>query len=169
MITALKKYSPNDPAQMVHIENMEMDDLDEILVIEQASFPTPWSRNLFIQELHNPLSRNRVAKMKQSAADEIAGYMSYWVVADEVHLQHIATREDLRRSGIGAGLLVDMMEKAFREGARHATLEVRRTNVAAINLYENYAFTVKGVRRGYYDDTHEDALIMWAEIGESGK
>jgi len=164
MITALKKYPPNDPAPSVHIENMDTDDLDEILTIEHASFPTPWSRNLFIQEFHNPLSRNRVAKIKRAAGDEIGGYTSYWIIADEAHLQHIAVREDLRRSGIASLLITDMMENAFRGGARNMTLEVRRSNKVAIKLYEKFAFTVKGVRRGYYDDTHEDALVMWAEI-----
>ncbi|MBN1664702.1 MAG: ribosomal protein S18-alanine N-acetyltransferase [Deltaproteobacteria bacterium] len=167
MITAIDKFPRDDRLPTVRIEEMEPEDLEDILAIECASFPTPWSQNIFLKELHHPLSRNLSAKIKGSCGDEIAGYMIYWLVADEVHLQHIAVRDDLRRSGIASLLCRRMMESAYKEGALHATLEVRRSNAAAVKLYEKFSFLVKGVRPGYYDDTHEDALIMWAEIQES--
>lgn len=156
-----------EPDLEVLIGNMSPADLDEILPIEFASFPTPWSRSLFMKEFQHTLGRHLVAKTKRSGCDEIAGYISYWVIADEVHLQHIATREDLRRSGVASRLCAEMMLRALTEGARRITLEVRRSNVSAIKLYEKFGFIVKGIRPGYYDDTHEDALIMWADVEES--
>lgn len=164
MSNTLKKLSRNETTGKIRIVKMELDDLDAILAIDAVSFVTPWSRNLFIQELNNPLARNLVAKIKEPDRDDIGGYIDYWVVLDEVHLQHIATRKDLRRSGIASLLCAEMMMNALQEGAHYVTLEVRRSNIGAIKFYEKFAFEVKGVRPGYYDDTHEDALIMWVDI-----
>ncbi|MBN1381718.1 MAG: ribosomal protein S18-alanine N-acetyltransferase [Deltaproteobacteria bacterium] len=164
MINALNKFSRNVAVPEIRIEKMEPGDVEEILTIESVSFPTPWSRNLFLQELKNPLARSLVAKIRNADCDEIAGYINYWIVMDEVHLQHIATRTDLRRSGIASLLCREMMNRAWKEGASHIVLEVRRSNAGAIAFYKRFAFEVKGIRPGYYDDTHEDALIMWVDV-----
>lgn len=164
MISAQSALPEEGPTAKISVEEMMPEDIDEILVIESDSFPTPWSGNLFFHELHNPLARNFVAKINKPGGGEIAGYMSYWIVADELHLQHIATRADLRRTGIASLLCRVMMQRGRSEGAQRATLEVRRSNKGAIKLYEKTGFVAAGVRRGYYDDTHEDALIMWADI-----
>ncbi len=146
---------------------MTIDDLAEIMAIEKASFPSPWSESMFRKELRVPLSRNFVARMATETGREIVGYINYWIYAGEVHLNSIAVRRDDRRQGIASKLMAEMVRKSWHEGARLGTLEVRRNNRAAIGLYEGYGFIVKGVRPGYYEDSKEDGLIMWCDLEES--
>ncbi len=146
------------------IGECEEGDLVEILAIERDSYPTPWSPNLFLSELSNPVSRMLVGKSLESQGIAVVGYIVFWQVADEFQLHNIAVRRDLRRRRIASRLLSHAIRICRPEGVRWVTLEVRRSNRAARNLYENFEFTVKGVRRGYYNDTGEDALIMSADL-----
>jgi len=144
------------------IDRMTEKDLEGVLQIERASFPTAWSERMFRNELRSSLSRNLVAK--RSADGSIAGYINFWVFAGEVHLNNVAVHPDLRDRGIGSQLLAQMVEMARRERAFWLTLEVRPSNLAAIALYEKFGFKVRGVRPRYYTDTLEDAFIMWSEV-----
>lgn len=148
------------------IRDMRAGDLAEIMKIEKRSFPTPWSESMFRKELRVDFSRNLVA-MTTDEGSRIIGYMNYWVFADEVHLNNVAVRMDFRRKGIASKLMSEMVKRSRAEGALWGTLEVRRSNRAAIALYERYGYVVKGVRPNYYNDTKEDALILWCGLKEA--
>jgi len=139
---------------------MTADDLEEVMAIELGSFTAPWTRGMFIEELHLSQAVNLVARR----AGRLAGYLNFWIVVDEIHLLHIAVHPSLRRKGIGARLMEGMMEHARLCGATHATLEVREFNHGAIAFYGGFSFVIKGIRPRYYDDTGEDALVMWADV-----
>ena len=135
-----------------------------IIEIERDSFPSPWSENLFRGEMTNPIARMLVGRVDPLPGKPVAGYVVYWLVADEMHLHNIAVRKDQRRKRVASLLLREAIRASQSEGARSVTLEVRRSNLAARNLYEKFGFSVKGVRSGYYSDTGEDALIFWADL-----
>ena len=139
-------------------------DLDEIIRIERDSYPTPWSENLFRCEMTSPISRLLVGRMTREQEEEVAGYIVYWRVDDEVHIHNIAVRRDMRRKGIASRLLEEAFRRSRLEGGRWVSLEVRHSNHPAQRMYEKIGFTISGVRRGYYTDTKEDALIMWADL-----
>ena len=155
---------PGDAAQTPLIRNMEIADLAAVLLMEKAFFADAWTENIFRQELDLPQARNLIARYDDR---EIAGYLNCWLVADEVQLHKIAVRQDRQRQGIASALLAAMLEGARQAGALHATLEVRISNEPAVRLYERFGFTVRSRRPLYYDDTHEDALIMGAELGKA--
>ncbi|MDO9228396.1 MAG: ribosomal protein S18-alanine N-acetyltransferase [Syntrophales bacterium] len=136
----------------------------EIMAIERDSFTSPWSENLFRSEMTNPIARMLVGRVVRLPGKPVAGYVVYWRVADEMHLHTIAVRKDQRRKRVASFLLREAFRASQSEGARWVTLEVRRTNLPAQNLYEKFGFSVKGVRPRYYSDTGEDALIFWADL-----
>ncbi len=150
----------------IEITYMTVDDMEEVLSIERDSFPAPWSEGMFLQELYSTMSRNLVAKIEGKERKKIAGYVNFWIVAGEVHLHNIAVRKDLRRTGVASKLVTEMIRLSCAEGAIWATLEVRRSNEGARNLYEKFGFVVRGIRPLYYSDPWEDALIMWACLKE---
>ena len=150
----------------VSIEKMSGSDLPEIMKIERASFPAPWSEALFRQELEFALSRSLVAKSEGGAGRETVGYIVYWIVFDEIHVNNLAVRSDFKRRGIASRLVDAALEKACAEGATRCTLEVRVSNEAARRLYEKFGFVVRGVRPRYYAESGEDALVMWADLNK---
>lgn len=135
---------------------MTIRDLDAVLVIERASFSQPWSRDMFWVEVsENPCSRFFVAE----TAGGVVGYVGGWVVVDEMQVISLAVRPDARRRGLASRLLERLFTSAG-EGLARASLEVRRSNQAAIAMYGRFGFREAGVRIGYYDDPREDALLM---------
>ena len=140
---------------------MELDDLEQVLDIEQHSFSSPWTPDLFVNEFVNPISRRLVAlDPRVLPARRVAGYLIYWeVVADEFHLMSIAVHQGCRRRGVGAALLESMIGDIRKPGTR-IVLEVRVGNLGAQQLYRRYGFTPVGIRPHYYQDTDEDALLM---------
>ncbi|MBW6486445.1 MAG: ribosomal protein S18-alanine N-acetyltransferase [Syntrophobacterales bacterium] len=151
-------------AETIEIDGCLAKDIDEIMVIERDSFSSPWSAPLFRQELANPVSRVLVARLVGEGARNIVGYIVYWLVADELHLQKIAIHRDLRRHGFASRLLQEAIKSSAAANTQRATLEVRGSNLPALKLYDKFGFSVKGVRPRYYGDTKEDALIMWADL-----
>lgn len=143
-----------------------MGDIAEIAAIERDSFSGFWPERLFLEEMANPVSRILVARVVSEDAKRIAGYIVYWLVADELHLQKIAIRRDMRRQGIASLLLREAIKSSSINKTQKATLEVRVSNIPALKLYEKLGFSVKGVRPRYYDDTMEDALIMWNDFND---
>ena len=128
--------------------------------VERSSFPVPWPANAFRHELtQNRNARYVVARSGQ----EIAGYAGLWLMVDEAHITTFAVHPDHRRRRIGERLLQRLFEIAVVMNAEWLTLEVRASNLAAQKLYEKYGFRRAGVRRRYYSDNNEDALIMWTE------
>lgn len=143
--------------------SMKMEDIGAICEIEKEAFPTPWTPGAF----QNELSNNHFAHyLVMEVAGAIAGYAGMWVIMDEAHVTNIAVRTTYRGMKLGEQLLLELRKKADKHGARRMTLEVRVTNRVAQNLYEKLGFRSVGVRKGYYTDNNEDALIMWADIPE---
>ncbi len=141
------------------------EDIQQILQIEIQSFPSPWTRNMFLEELNNPLSQSFVAK-RLDLDNAILGYIFYQVVAFEMHILNIAVHPSYRDMGIGTTLLQRSLEKESRRGfARYAFLEVRENNSGAIRLYEKLGFKQIGVRKNYYMKEKVNALIMGRPIG----
>lgn len=146
----------------VAIEPMTVADLPSLLAIERASFTTPWTEANFRHEIaNNPLAWNIVAK----SGGELVGFACAYVVADELMINDIAVREASRRQGVGSALLRHFLDGGRRRGCLTATLEVRPSNAPARGLYAAFGFVVRGVRRGYYADTGEDALLLSFDLG----
>ncbi len=139
-----------------------LDDLDQVLEIERQSFRSPWSPDMFVVEFSNPQSRRYVIREKRSG--KILGYMIYWVVLDEGHLMSIATRADRLREGLGRRMMDRMIRECRKEGVRRLTLEVRRGNIPAIEMYLAYGFEAVGLRKNYYTAEREDAVLMELRI-----
>ena len=165
----MNHYAQSNKAADVEITEMGLEDLDEVMAIERSSFVTAWSEETFRKELGSPVHHNLVARIEGESGQEVAGYINFLTVVNEVHLRDIAVREDLRMRGVASKLMAAMINISLYQETVHATLEVRRSNTSAIKLYEKFGFMVKGARPLYYSDTQEDALIMWADLRESFK
>ena len=138
-----------------------LEQIDAVLAIEEASFTNPWTREMYLAELENPgVSYCFLAK---AAGGRPIGFCSFWRVLDELHINNLAVVPEQRRTGVASALLTFVLEEGARLGARRATLEVRRSNDPARYLYEQFGFTVAGVRRAYYTRPVEDALVLWRE------
>ena len=142
------------------IEPMRVADLDEVDAIERHSFKAPWPAQVFLDELAREWARVDVAR----EGTRVVGFCNYWLVKDEVHLLAIATHPDRRRAGIGRRLMDHLLALARARDSRLVTLEVRRSNRPAIALYEQLGFVGVGVRRAYYAEDSEDALVMTLEL-----
>jgi ribosomal-protein-alanine N-acetyltransferase len=148
-----------------NIRPMVLKDLESVLQIEMASFPTPWTRNMFQQELDLSFSRHLVfSRVDTEGKGEIIAYIIFWIIQDETQLQRIAVKNSNRKQGIGSLLIKEMIRICALEGVVKGSLEVRSSNETAISLYKIFGFVVAGVRKDYYTDAHEDALIMCFDI-----
>ena len=135
------------------------DDLDGVLDVDVLSFTRPWTRAMYESDFLNR-STSRLYVLR-TATRTVAGYCAAWFVLDEIHVNNIAVRPELRGRGFGSALLAHVLEEGRRVGAKRATLEVRRSNDEARRLYERFGFRVAGVRRDYYTDPTEDAPLPW--------
>jgi ribosomal-protein-alanine N-acetyltransferase len=137
---------------------MTTEDVEEVSKLERLCFPTPWSQEAFRIEVE----RNRCARyFVVSDNSKLIGYGGMWLVVDEAHITNIAVHPDHRRQGTGRLIMKTLIEEAVRLGMTRMTLEVRVSNKAAINLYQSLGFEKGGLRKGYYANDGEDALIMW--------
>lgn len=144
----------------VEISKMTIEDLDDIMVLERLSFAIPWSREAFMQEITN----NMFARYICAKVDTVAvGYAGMWKVCDEGHVTNVAVHPEFRRNGIGAKLMEELILIARKENIARMTLEVRKSNIPAKELYLKFGFKVEGIRKGYYADNGEDAIIMWKD------
>ena len=148
----------------VELRRLESGDLDEVEVIERESYPTPWSRSMFDAELRKPSSLALGAFIE---GDALVGYAFVSRYVDAWHVMNVAVANAYRRRGIAVALLERLFEVTATDPRRGYTLEVRVSNTGAIALYERLGFEARGVRRGYYTDNREDALIMWREPAPS--
>jgi ribosomal-protein-alanine N-acetyltransferase len=140
---------------------MRLDDIPAICKIEQEAFATPWTTAAFYNELTN----NQFARyMVMDLDGEIIGYGGMWIIMDEAHITNVAVREDFRGKKLGERLMREMQDTAGFMGAARMTLEVRPSNYVAQGLYEKLGFYSVGIRRGYYTDNQEDAMIMWVDL-----
>ena len=144
----------------VVVRPMTLEDLDVVMAVENDSFGAPWSRASFEDEL----VKNRLARYLVAAANgAIAGYAGTWLVINEAHVTNVAVGSAYRRQGIGRLLMESLMKMARDNHMESMTLEVRVSNEAARALYSHLGFAEAGVRKNYYTETKEDALILWCE------
>ena len=147
------------PAAAIQVRRLTYADLPQVIAIERRAFPTPWSLAMFVLELSKP-SGICLAAWRE---DRLCGYMVCSRYDTVWHVMNVAVDDRLRREGIATTLLDQLFERADRPGAQY-TLEVRLSNDPAIALYERFGFHSAGLRRGYYHDNKEDALIMWRTV-----
>jgi len=140
------------------IRRLSYADLPQVIAVERRAFPTPWSLAMFVLEL----SKSSGVSLAALVDGRVVGYVVCSRYADVWHVMNVAVDPDRRRRGIGRALL----EQLLAEVGEHAslTLEVRRTNIAAMKLYEDLGFRPAGIRRRYYQDNGEDALVMWRNL-----
>ena len=148
----------------VELRTIERHDLDAVDEIEKASYPTPWSRAMFAAELQKTGSLSLGAFRKSG---ELVGYLIVSRYVDAWHVMNVAVAPQFRRRGIARALLERLFEVTGSDPRRGYTLEVRVSNAEAIRLYERLGFEGRGIRRGYYTDNREDALIMWRDAATS--
>ncbi|MCY0882088.1 MAG: ribosomal protein S18-alanine N-acetyltransferase [Firmicutes bacterium] len=139
---------------------MYLADLEAVLVIESHSFPTPWSRKAFQTEL---LENNFATYLVVEYQEKVVAYGGMWIILDESHITNVAVHPDYRGHHLGEAIMQGLIERSRSLGVKRMTLEVRRSNLVAQNLYKKLGFVQLGLRRGYYTDTHEDAFIMWKD------
>jgi [ribosomal protein S18]-alanine N-acetyltransferase len=144
----------------IDLRRLQPRDLDTVEEIERASYPTPWSRSMFAAELRKPSALALGAYLESG---ELAGYAFVSRYVDAWHVMNVAVAPEHRRQGIATELLQRLFEVTAGDQRRGYTLEVRVSNADAIRLYERLGFQSRGIRRGYYTDNREDALIMWRE------
>lgn len=142
---------------------MTLDDIPQVQLVERKCFKTPWSRSIFVSEV----SRNDNAIYLVAVVGErIVGYAGVWVILDEGHITNIGVDPAYQRQGIGQALMDELTKHAMLRGVIAMTLEVRVSNLGAQALYTKLGFNPAGIRKEYYQDDKEDALIMWRELGE---
>jgi ribosomal-protein-alanine N-acetyltransferase len=152
----------------VVVRNLVIADADAISHLERSIFTDPWSKSVFLREARLAgESHNRV--IADSGSGEVLAYSIAWFVADEVHLANVAVRPEARRRGLAQHLLDDLEAEARQKDARMIVLEVRRSNHSAQELYRKNGFYPVSVRRRYYQDNREDALVMIKPLHESGR
>ncbi len=148
-------------ASKVEIRRLELPDLNAIERIERDSYPTPWSRSMFAGELAKPSSLSLGAFDPETG--NLLGYLIISRYVDAWHVMNLAVAPGFRRRRIASSLLDRLFDLTAGEDRRGYTLEVRVSNDVAIRLYEQAGFRARGIRRGYYTDNREDALIMWRD------
>ena len=144
------------------IRPMTIDDVDEVYVVEEDCFVDPWSKESIRKELKNNLARYLVAQLD----DKIVGYVGVWFVVDEGRITNVAVHSDYRGKKVGDKLVKQMVELCKENNIVAMTLEVRASNIVAQNLYKKYGFKMGGIRKEYYSDNKEDAIIMWNQLKE---
>lgn len=145
----------------IDVRRMTLEDVESVFEIETLSFKSPWSKEAFINEV----GQNQLAVYFVVTLDgQVVGYAGMWTVVDELHVTNVAITPEQRGKGLSSKIMEKLFEFAVANKFTSMTLEVRTTNKVAISLYEKYGFNGFGVRKGYYQDTNEDALIMWKEF-----
>lgn len=142
---------------------MELKDVTQVHLVERSSFTSPWSRSIFVSEV--TLNDNAIY-IVAILNERIVGYAGMWVILDEGHITTLAVDPKFRRLGIGRDLMDELTLRSIKRGVTRMTLEVRVSNHKAQSLYEKLGFVAHGIRKEYYLDDKEDALIMWRELGE---
>ena len=147
---------------MVRYRKMELEDVEAVYTIELATFPTPWTLDSFYYEMtENQFSNYLVA---EDESGKIIGFCGIWLVIDAAQITNVAVLESARGQGIGEGLMREAIRISKEANMDVMSLEVRVTNTVAQNLYRKLGFQDGGIRKGYYTDNQEDALVMWVNL-----
>ena len=147
---------------MIELRRLSLSELGDIERIEQSAYATPWSRSMFAGELAKPSSVS-LGAFDLEAGDRLVGYLIISRYVDAWHVMNVAVAPEYRRRGIASQMLGQLFKLTEGDERRGYTLEVRVSNEEAIHLYEKLGFEARGLRRGYYTDNREDALIMWRD------
>ena len=139
------------------IRTMKVQDLPQIIAIEKENFSCPWSEKGFINELE----KENITYLVAVEAEEIQGYCGEWFFLDEGEITNVSVKAHHRRKGIAARLLQELFVQAALKGVKAHTLEVRKSNQAAIQLYQKLGFEIEGIRKNFYEKPVEDGMIMW--------
>lgn len=142
---------------MIRFRRMEQEDAAGVEVVEKASFAIPWSRQSFWEEVANDKTYYLLALDN----DKIIGYVGAWLLLDEAHITNVAIMPEYRGRGIGTQMMVEFIRIVKERGITAMTLEVRPSNKVALVLYDRLGFKSVGLRKGYYQDNGESAMIMW--------
>lgn len=145
----------------VVIRKMENVDVDQVYEVEKASFATPWSKEIFEQEIVENLFAHYFV---MEVDGEIAGYCGLWVVIDDAQITNIAISPKYRGNKLGEKLFLYTLKQAIRLGGRRLSLEVRASNIIAQRMYRKFGLVPGGVRKNYYTDNQEDAIVMWVNL-----
>jgi ribosomal-protein-alanine N-acetyltransferase len=151
--------APATDRAAVEVIPMRRRHLKAVIAIEQRAFPSPWSLALYLSELAQPTTR---VYLVARVGTEVVGYAGMLLIVDEGHVTTVGVAPDWQRHGVGRRLMLALVREARKRGARQLTLEVRFTNLGAQELYRQFGFAPAGIRKDYYAEVHEDALIMWA-------
>lgn len=159
-----RAFAPGDddtprPSSRVILSLMQLEDIEHVSRLERRCYTLPWSSSAYVTEVGNTSAHYVVAKDEEGT---LLGYAGMWVIMDELHVTTIAVDPAQRGRKIGERLLVNLIEESIPRGAERATLEVRERNVAAHSLYLKYGFEDVALRKNYYSDNNENAIIMWA-------
>ncbi|SDK38396.1 ribosomal protein S18-alanine N-acetyltransferase [Sediminibacillus albus] len=143
------------------IRQMRVEDIDQVMQVEAVSFGTPWTRDIFLNELNeNPYAIYFVMEK----AGVVIGYCGLWVIIDEAQITNIAILPEYRGRKFGKALFHFVMNQAIALGAGQLSLEVRVSNIPAQNMYKKFGLVPGGIRKNYYTDNYEDALVMWVKL-----
>ncbi|MGP4077593.1 ribosomal protein S18-alanine N-acetyltransferase [Halobacillus sp. K22] len=146
---------------MTSIRKMTLEDIDEVMEVERASFAVPWTEGTFRQEVEdNPYAHYYVIEKD----DHVVGYCGLWLVIDEAHVTNIAIHPEARGNKFGEQLFKHSCDEAIQHGAIQLSLEVRVSNTAAQHMYRKFGLVPGGIRKRYYTDNGEDALVMWVGL-----
>lgn len=147
---------------MVNYRKMTIADVEAVHAIEQATFPSPWTLDSFYYEMtENQFSHYLVAEDEQQM---IVGFCGMWLVIDAAQITNVAVVDAVRGQGMGEGLMREAMRVAKEANMEVMSLEVRVSNGVAQNLYRKLEFQDGGIRKNYYTDNQEDALVMWVNL-----
>jgi ribosomal-protein-alanine N-acetyltransferase len=140
---------------------MQLEDINEVCHIEEEAFSIPWTFVAF----HNELTNNHLARYLVMEIDkQVIGYAGMWVIMDEAHVTNIAVKDAYRGKTYGTQLVTELKKTAVIAGASRMTLEVRASNLVAQHVYEKLGYRFSGIRKGYYTDNGEDAIMMWVDL-----
>lgn len=151
----------NKHPQAFDVGPMRVADLDQVMAIERVSFRSPDSAKVFLEEMARDWAHVDVVRDPER---RVVAFSNYWVVADEVHVLNLATHPGERRAGHASRLLAHIIDVGRERKCRVATLEVRRSNAAALRLYRRFGFRAVGVRPNYYAEDQEDAIVMLLDL-----
>jgi ribosomal-protein-alanine N-acetyltransferase len=148
-----------EKAADIRIEQMRVEDVEEVAELDKKCFPTPWSAGAYMNEVNNHSAYYVVARVDH----RIISFAGMWLIMDEAHITTIGVDPEFRGQKIGERILIHILDEAVHQGARRVTLEVRKSNSVAQNLYDKYMFHTVAVRKAYYTNNDEDALVMWID------
>ncbi len=147
--------------QDLTIQKLDIGFIEEIVLLERASFPVPWSYEAYEHELKENTLSHYYGVFEGS---RMIAFMGFWLIGEEGHIANVAVDPTYRKQGVGEYLMRQVMLNCYAMGGKRMTLEVRQSNTAALALYQKLGFVIAGRRKAYYSDTKEDALIMWGAV-----